>query len=42
MTAAGNVMKLFGGYELVGVGFDEDEWNGPGSGWVNRYDVSYY
>ena len=28
--------------ELGGVGFYENEWNGAGSGWVNRYDVSYY
>ena len=23
-------------------GFHENEWNGPGSGWVNPWDVSYY
>ncbi len=23
-------------------GFQEDRWNGPGSGWVNPYDTSYY
>jgi len=24
------------------VGFREDRWNGPGSGWVNPWDTSYY
>ncbi len=24
------------------VDFQEDRWNGPGSGWVNPWDVSYY
>jgi hypothetical protein len=24
------------------VGFLEDRWNGPGSGWVNRFDTSWY
>jgi hypothetical protein len=28
--------------ERGGVGFLENEWNGPGSGWVNQWDVSWY
>ena len=27
--------------EVYGVGFQENEWNGPGSGWLGAFD-SYY
>jgi prepilin-type N-terminal cleavage/methylation domain-containing protein len=27
---------------LTGVGYEENEWNGPGSGWVNTWDVCWY
>ena len=26
----------------TGVGYEEDRWNGPGSGWVVPYNVSFY